>query len=68
MGELGQVCAQLDPSLEFLCRQAERLTIYAWIFRYPGDPGVPTSGETKEALTLAKELVQAVLARIAGAR
>ena len=68
LGELGQVGAQLDPSLEFLCRQAERLTVYAWIFRYPGDPGVPTSAETKEALTLAKELVQAVLARTAGAR
>jgi HEPN domain-containing protein len=68
LGELGQVGAQLDPSLEFLCRQAARLTIYAWIFRYPGDSGVPTSVETKEALTLAKELVQAVLARIAGAR
>ena len=36
LAEIGLQCARLDVSFEALCRRAERLTVFAWIFRYPG--------------------------------
>ena len=37
LAEIGQQCSAFDISIEPTCRRAERLTAYAWIFRYPGD-------------------------------
>lgn len=64
LAEIGQQCATLDASLEALCRRAERLTPFAWIFRYPGDVEEPPVGEIAEALALAREVCDAVLARL----
>ena len=36
LAEIGRQCSALDISIEPTCRRAERLTAYAWIFRYPG--------------------------------
>jgi HEPN domain-containing protein len=48
LAEIGQQCIAVDRSLEALCRSAEGLTTFAWIFRYPGEPEEavmpPTSG------------------------
>jgi hypothetical protein len=41
LGELGELCVGIDSSLESLCRTAERLTVFAWTFRYPGDAVAP---------------------------
>ena len=46
-------------------REAEHdLTPYAWRFRYPGTPLAPTEDETYQALTLARAVYEAVIARL----
>lgn len=40
------------------------LTEYAWRFRYPGDPVEPSEDEAREALAIAGEAVEAILARL----
>jgi HEPN domain-containing protein len=62
--ELGQQCAAIDPGLEPVLRRAAGLTEYAWKFRYPGEPGVPSSEETGEALGIATEVYEALLSRL----
>ena len=64
LGEIGLQCLGLDASLEPVCRRAERLTPFAWIFRYPGDVEGPAIEEVAEALALAREVYDAVLARV----
>ena len=62
--ELGEACARLQPDLEPLLRRAAVLSDYAWQYRYPGDLDEPDAEEAEEALTLAKETVEAFLARL----
>jgi HEPN domain-containing protein len=64
LAELGQECVSLDVSLESVCRRAEALTTYAWVFRYPGDVEEPTPEEVEETLALAQEVHEAVVARV----
>jgi HEPN domain-containing protein len=64
LAEIGQQCSSLDISIEPTCRRAERLTAYAWIFRYPGDVEEPTREEVEDALALAREVYEAVLSRL----
>lgn len=40
------------------------LSEYAWKYRYPGEPGEPDETETREALDLAREVHDAILARL----
>ena len=44
--------------------RAVPLTEYAWKFRYPGDPEEPTQQEADEALAIAREVFDAILARL----
>lgn len=62
--ELGRTVATRDPSLTDLMDRAADLTPYAWRFRYPGTPVAPTSEEGRDALALAREVYDAVLARL----
>lgn len=62
--EIGQQVADLQPELEPLLRRAAALTEYAWKFRYPGDPEEPTQEEADEALAIAREVFDAILARL----
>ena len=66
LAEIGQQCTAVDASLDPVCRRAERLTTFAWIFRYPGDVGEPRAEEIAEALALAREVYDAILARLPG--
>lgn len=65
LNELGLQCAQVEASLEPLCRRVARLTTYAWIFRYPGQPGEPTMDEARSAISLVRELLRNIEARLA---
>jgi hypothetical protein len=56
----------MDASLESLLKRAESLTVYAWAFRYPGDAENPSVEEAQGALALAREVVEAMLARLPG--
>jgi HEPN domain-containing protein len=62
--ELGGACARMDESLTSLAEQAEDLTQFAWIFRYPGEPEEPSNEEAEIALALAQEVYEAVLSRL----
>lgn len=64
IGELGQAVLELAADLPDLLRKAAGLTDYAWKFRYPGETEEPTPEETEEALTLARGVYQAILARL----
>jgi HEPN domain-containing protein len=64
LAEIGQQCVALDVSLEPLCRRAEQLTTFAWIFRYPGDLEDPPVEEVVEALAVARDVHNAVRARL----
>ena len=58
---IGGLCAAHDQSLEPLCRRAERLSVFACVLRYPGDPEEPPHDEAKSALDLAREILEASL-------
>jgi hypothetical protein len=40
------------------------LTVFAWIFRYPGDVQEPPVEEVADALALAREVYDSVLTRV----
>lgn len=61
---IGRQCIELDSSLEPLCRRAERLTVYAWFFRYPGESEEPVEEEARQALALAQEVYDTIRARL----
>ena len=62
--EIGGQCAEIDPTLEALLRQAAPLTEYAWKFRYPGEPAEISREEAEESLKLARKVADALLTRL----
>lgn len=64
LAAIGGLCVTKEPSLEPLCVRADRLTVFAWAFRYPSDPEEPGTTEVEEAHRLATEVFDAVLARL----
>ena len=62
--ELGEAVADQDGSLQPLARQAELLTPFVWVYRYPGEREKPRRGEAEQALELVREVHDAVLARL----
>jgi hypothetical protein len=54
----------LDATLAATVDRAKDLTPYAWRFRYPGTPLVPSEEDTQEALALAREVYDAVAVRL----
>lgn len=62
--ELFDLCVSVDSSFETLRDPSEGLTPYAWRFRYPGGTEEPTRQEAHEALAIAQEVHNAVLARL----
>jgi HEPN domain-containing protein len=62
--ELGEQVLALDPSLKELAAQAERLTPFAWVFRYPGEDEQPTVGEARDALSLARLVFEAARSKV----
>ena len=62
--ELGESCVRIDTSLAELKEKAEDLTPFAWLFRYPGEPEHPSLEEGEAALSLARDVYEAVLARL----
>jgi HEPN domain-containing protein len=64
LAALGRACSQIEPGLTSFGRRAARLTDYAWKYRYPGEPHEPPREEAESALALAREVYDAVLARL----
>ncbi len=64
LDELGRACEAIDAGLTATLTPAKDLTIFAWEFRYPGDSAVPTVEEARQALTIARAVYDALLARL----
>jgi uncharacterized protein len=62
--ELGRLCVALDATLNDSVARASSLTDYEWKFRYPGGGPLPSPEATKDAIEIARELFDAVLARL----
>jgi len=62
--QLSKQCAKIDPAFQVFAGQIGRLTQYAWVFRYPSDVPEPTLAQASDAASLAREVVEAVLARL----
>jgi hypothetical protein len=67
LSELGRAVAVVDATLEPLCRKAAPLSVYAWGFRYPGEPVEPTAEEAQDAFAIANEVATAIRARLTDA-
>lgn len=57
-------CAEVDTAFGGWAERMNKLTEYAWKFRYPGEPYEPSVEDAQQALTLAREAYDAVLARL----
>jgi HEPN domain-containing protein len=64
LAAIGGLCVANDATLEAVCQRADRLSVFAWAFRYPGDPEEPTRTEVEGALALAREAYEAMLAKL----
>lgn len=62
--ELGAQCEAVDGELKPVIDKAVPLTKYAWEFRYPGESEAPSPEEAQAALAMAREVHDAVLARL----
>ncbi len=57
-------CMAIDTSFDSFVDAADILTPYAVVFRYPGDVLEPTDDEAKEALQLAKAMMEFVAVKV----
>jgi hypothetical protein len=64
LGEIGETCIDIDPTLKAIVDPAAPLTEYAWKFRYPGEPVTASHKEVQSSLHLATKLYNAILARL----
>jgi HEPN domain-containing protein len=62
--ELGQACRKIDASLKDVVENAVELTPFAWRFRYPGDVTAPSEADALDALSLAREVYEAIISRL----
>jgi HEPN domain-containing protein len=60
LSDLSADCLAIDPSLDPLLTRAERLTQYAWRFRYPGAPFEPRAADAAGAHEDARALLERI--------
>ena len=64
LGALGADCVKLDSTLASACSAVAMMSGYAVESRYPGPWNEPTAEEVQEALKLARDVYEAIAARI----
>jgi HEPN domain-containing protein len=62
--ELGEQSLGVAPELRAIVDRAVPLTVYAWKFRYPGDPAPLSRDEAQGALAIAREAFEAILRQL----
>lgn len=62
LAKLGKLCVDIDQKLGPAARRVAPLTEFAIESRYPGDWEDPSLSEAREALVLAREMYDAILA------
>lgn len=64
LDELAGACEAIDPYLAQTLETARDLTVFAWLFRYPGETESPSEKEALEFLALARRVYQEILLRL----
>ncbi|HXB75007.1 MAG TPA: HEPN domain-containing protein [Candidatus Acidoferrales bacterium] len=64
LGELKQMCLPYAGDATAHLAGIERLSQYAWRFRYPGAPYSPEQTEAEEARKAAGQLLDSIAARL----
>jgi len=64
LDELGKQCVEADPTLAELVARVPPLTAYATRLRYPGADYEPTEAEAESALSLARQVLEAIASRL----
>lgn len=64
LGELVDLCMEIDPSFAELYDPVEELTPYSIVFRYPAEVMEPEKKEVAEAIQLAQKVLKFVEAKI----
>ena len=64
LDELASLCEEVDSSLENVLEKALDLTVFAWIFRFPGDMKVPSKEEALQYLSIARQVYDSILSRL----
>lgn len=64
--ELARQCLDLEPALTTALQGLGPLTRFAWEFRYPDDSETPSVDEAESWVGKARELLQAIEARLPG--
>jgi HEPN domain-containing protein len=64
LDELARACEAIDASLAAILDPARDLTVFAWVFRYPGESETPTPAEAREYRIIAGQVYEAILARL----
>ena len=60
LGDLRVLCEQVSPLWKDKLQGVERLTQYAWRFRYPGAPWEPTDADAATAIAAVKGVLSVV--------
>ncbi len=64
LDELSRASEAIDASLSNVLEPARYLTVFAWEFRYPGGRETPPVDEARQALELARQVVDSLLRRL----
>lgn len=64
LDELAQSCESIDPSLAPVLDAARDLSVFAWVFRYPGEAEPPFESEVQDSLAVARRTYEAIISRL----
>ena len=64
LDRLASACEAIEPGLAATLQPARDLTVFAWQFRYPGEPSVPSEQETRDYVATARSAYEAILALV----
>lgn len=64
LDQLAKTCEGLDSSLTPILDAARDLTVFAWVFRYPGEADPPSELEVGEFIAVARQVYQGILRKL----
>jgi HEPN domain-containing protein len=67
LSALSRQCVDAEPDLADALDGVEKLTVYAWRFRYPGSLDEPLEAEARSDVATARRVFDAVVQQVPGA-
>ena len=64
LDNLASLCETIDSRLTDILDASRDLTIFAWVFRYPGETGAPSVEEARNSLAIARKVFESILSRL----